>query len=261
MTWMHDLHGKIFISTQPEESFPDFVKALKDTGALISNFPMITVIEAVISKHQETLLQNIHQFQWLIFTSKNGVQYFFQKYKKITHSAILPESVKIAVIGEKTGMELLKYNINPDFVSKSNLSEIFANELKEQVITKGSNVLTILGNLAGNILMETLQNYVVVQRINCYETIKPLNEDLYHIKIIASGKYDLIIFTSSSAFENFAEIIKKYNIDIKNLKVASIGKSTTKTMSEYGVSPVFTAKQSNIEGIVKEIKQLFAVSR
>lgn len=256
---MHELHDKIIISTQPEESFPDLVKALKDSGAHITNFPMIVVKEAEISKQQETLLQNIQQFQWLVFTSKNGVQYFFQKYKELTGSPILPKYVKCAVIGDKTGNELLKYNINPDFVSKSNFAEIFAKELKEQVILKDSNVLLLLGNLAGNILQETLQNNTSVQRIDCYETIKPQEDDLYHIKIIASGKYDLIIFTSSSAFQNFADIIKKYNIDIKNLKLASIGKSTTKTMAEYGTNPVFTAKQSNIDGISEEIKVLYKI--
>lgn len=96
----------------------------------------------------------------------------------------------------------------------------------------------------------------MISRINCYETTKPQEEDLYHIKLIASGKYDLIIFTSSSGFQNFAEIIKKHNIELQKLKVASIGKSTTKTMEGFGVKPVFTAKQSNIEGIANEIKLL-----
>lgn len=257
---MHELQNKIFISTQPEDSFPDLVKALKDTGALVTNFSMIDVIEAPVSELQNSQIKNIGQFQWLVFTSKNGVQYFFQKYKYLNDSVTLPASVKTAVIGEKTGKELQKYNITPDYISQSNLAEIFAQELKENVIGKDSKVLLPLGNLAGNVLQDTLNSHAAVHRIDCYETTKPQKEDLYHIKMIASGKYDLIIFTSSSGFHNFAGIIKKFNIDIKKLRVVSIGKSTTKTMEEYGVTPVFTAKQSNIEGIVKEIKQLFAVS-
>jgi uroporphyrinogen-III synthase len=254
---MRELHDKIIISTQPEDSFPDLVKALKDTGARVTNFPMIAVVEAPISELQESQIKNVGQFQWLVFTSKNGIQYFFQKYKDLKGTPFLPDKVKTAVIGEKTGKELLTHGITPDFISKSNLAEIFAKELKEMVIPYNANVLLLLGNLAGNTLSDTLQNHALVQRIDCYETIKPQEDDLYHIKIIASGKYDLIIFTSSSAFQNFAEIVKKYNIDIKNLKVVSIGKSTTKTMAEYGVNPVFTAKQSNIEGISEEIRVLY----
>lgn len=253
---MHDSHKKIIISTQPEESFPDLEKALKGSNIIFSNYPMIAVSEAAISTEQTNQLEHIKQFQWLIFTSKNGVYYFFNKYKNITKDISIPKSVKIAVIGEKTGKELLNYHINPNFVSKSNLSEIFAKELEEQIIKKDSNVLLLLGNLAGNTIETALRDHAMISRINCYETTKPQEEDLYHIKLIASGKYDLIIFTSSSGFQNFAEIIKKHNIELQKLKVASIGKSTTKTMEGFGVKPVFTAKQSNIEGIANEIKLL-----
>lgn len=257
---MHERIHKVIISTQPEESFPDLEKALKGSDIILTNYPMIAVKEAVISAEESEKIRQIQKFHWIVFTSKNGVHYFFQKLVQITGSWDLPKNVKTTVIGSKTGAELVKHNINPDHTSESNLAEKFAEELKNNVVQSGSNVLLALGNLAGQTIENTLQNHGIVSRVNFYETTKPVETDLYHIKLIASGKYDLIIFTSSSGFQNFVEIIKKHNIELQKLKVASIGKSTTKTMEEFGVKPVFTAKQSNIEGIAKEIRQQFAIS-
>ena len=254
---MCELCNKVLISTQPSESFPEFEKALHNSGAIVLNLPMISVSEATISENEKDLIQNINNFNWLVFTSKNGVKYLLKKYFELTDNKVLPKNSKTAVIGKKTANELIKNGITPTYISESNLAEIFSKELKEKVIEANSNILLLLGNLAGDLIEKTLKNHVITTRINCYENSIPKTLDLEIIKKINSDKYDLIIFTSSSCFSNFAETLKNHNIQIQNLRVASIGKSTTKTMKEYGVKPMFTAKQSNIEGIVKEIKTLY----
>lgn len=254
---MCDLHNKILISTQPTESFPEFKKALNNSGAIIYNLPMIEISEAEISDNEKNKIQNIESFNWLVFTSKNGVHYFLKKFYDIKGKSELPKNLKIAVIGKKTAYELTKNGIIPNFISESNLAEIFSVELKEKVIEKNSNVILFLGNLAGDLIQNTLVNHANITRIDCYKNSIPKTIDLDIIKNIKSDKYDMIIFTSSSCFFNFAEVLKNNDIQIKNLKVASIGKSTTKTMEEFNVIPMFTAKQSNIEGIVHEIKMFY----
>ncbi len=254
---MCDLHNKVLISTQPAESFPEFENALNNSGAIIYSLPMISVSEAEITEQEKNTIINISQFDWLIFTSKNGIQYFLKKYFDLTEKKELPENLKTAVIGKKTATELIKNGVTPTFISESNLAEIFSIELKEKVIDKNSNVLLLLGNLAGNLIQNTLENHVNTVRIDCYKNSIPKSIDLDLIKKINSDKYDMIIFTSSSCFSNFAETLIKHNFQIQNLKAVSIGKPTTKTMKDYGVIPLFTAKQSNIEGIVQEIKTYY----
>ncbi len=218
---------------------------------------MISVSETEITNQEKKIIQNINPFNWLVFTSKNGVHFFLKKYFNETGKKELPENIKTAVIGKKTANELIKNGITPNYISESNLAETFSIELKKSVIEKNSNVLLLLGNLAGNLLQDTLKNYSNLTRINCYKNSIPETLDFEIIKKIKYDKYDLIIFTSSSCFSNFAEILKKHDIQTQNLKVVSIGKSTTMTMKEYGTIPVFTAKQSNIEGIVQEIKMYY----
>ena len=250
---MSNIKNKIIISTQPEESFTEFAKPLEDFGAKVINLPMISVRESNISEQESTILKNIKTFDWLIFTSKNGIIFFFKKLESFN----LPNNIKIAVIGQKTAKELEKYGKVANYISKSNLAEIFAKELKNNVITKNSKTLLLLGNLAGNTIENVLEGFTNITRINCYETCKPENINQSIVDRINHKHYDIIIFTSSSGFHNFVEV---YNCkeNLKKLKVGSIGKSTTKAIEEYGVKPLFTAQQSNIEGLVNEIILYFA---
>lgn len=254
---MYKFHDKIIISTQPEESFTEFSQPLENLGAKVISMPMISVKESILTNVEIKILENINQFDWIVFTSKNGIIYFFKKLVTLFGNTKIPENIKIAVIGKKTSKELEKYDVVADYISKSNLAETFTGELKDSVINKGSNVLLLLGNLAGDTIEKELNGYANVTRINCYETCKPQNIDKSSIERINSGNYDIIIFTSSSGFHNFAEVLRKNEINLSNLKVGSIGKSTTKTIEEYGIKPLFTAQQSNIEGLVNEILKYY----
>ncbi len=254
---MNELKNKILISTQPNDSFYELEKSLQNSGALLYHYTMIEIEEAPISIEQQNTLKNISKFDWLIFTSKNGVKYFLSKLQHINGNTIIPNSIKIAVIGNKTANELIKNGINPNYISKSNLSDTFAFELKENIIANNSNVLLMLGNLANSTIEDSLKKIATVNRINCYNTVATKNQYPELIKKVNDNKYDLIIFTSSSCFINFAQLIKKNQLSINNIKALSIGKATTKTMEEYGIKPLITAKQSNIEGIIIEITNFF----
>ena len=252
---MDELRNKLFISTQPEEGFPELKKYLADFTLI--NFPTIEIAESEISISEQSRIKEANNFDWLIFTSKNGVQYFLKKFQDITGHTFKKEYSRIAVIGKKTAKEFQSQGIEPDYISESNLAEKFVVELREKVIREKSNILLLLGNLASNLLETTLADIAEVKRINCYQTSKAKVKNTEALERIFSNDYELIIFTSSSGFENFISISKEFNIDLKKLRVVSIGKSTTKTMNDYGVQPVFTAQQSNLEGIANELKNIY----
>ncbi|OFX54739.1 MAG: hypothetical protein A2046_04875 [Bacteroidetes bacterium GWA2_30_7] len=254
---MNNIKDKIIISTQPEENFTEFAKPLEVLGAKVINLPMISVKESVISEQESVVLKNIQTVDWLIFTSKNGIIYFFKKLETLTGNINISKNINIAVIGQKTGKELEKYGKVADYISKSNLAETFATELKNNVITKNSKILLLLGNLAGNTIENKLEGFANITRINCYETYKPDYIDKHYLEIINNAQYDIIIFTSSSGFHNFVEVFNSKE-NLKKLKIGSIGKSTTKAIEEYGVKPLFTAQQSNTEGLISEILKYYS---
>jgi uroporphyrinogen-III synthase len=223
-------------------------------GFEVISFPMIEVSESELNIKDKNNIANTKEFDWLIFTSKNGVLYFLKAFEKITGVKFKKVNSKVAVIGKKTGMELQQNGIQPDYISKSNLAEKFVIELKNSVIEKGASVLLLLGNLAGKLMEDEFADIYRVSRVNCYFTYQPDVKKCDVTDRIFSNNYEMIIFTSSSGFENFVVVADKFSFNLSKLRVASIGKSTTKTMSKWGVTPVFTANQSNLEGIVNEIK-------
>jgi uroporphyrinogen-III synthase len=103
--------------------------------------------------------------------------------------------------------------------------------------------------------MDRLSNENEVQRMDVYQTVKPLTADEKIMQAIQHQYYDLILFTSPSTFENFCSFYGTENI--KELKSASIGSTTTKAMKDSGLEPLITAKKSTAEGLSEAIIEYF----
>ncbi|MFZ4739708.1 MAG: hydroxymethylbilane synthase [Bacteroidales bacterium] len=249
------LKDKVIISTRAIESGDSFPDLLKSQGAEVIALPMIEVYPSQLNNTEKELLINLRDFDWIFFTSKNGVINFFKQLSDLKGSTALPENLKIAVIGNRTSSELDYYGYAPSFVSKGNTSEDFLDEFCKEIKPLHQRILLSLGNLAEDLLYNSLNKDNTVQRINVYQTDKPKSVDNSIIDLIRQNKYDLIVFTSPSTFHNFCLYADKDMI--KELKMASIGSTTTKAIAEAGYSPLLTAKMSNVEGLGEAIANYF----
>ncbi len=249
------LKDKIIISTRAIESGDSLPDLLKSQGANVISLPMIEVSPAQLESTEKLLFNNLTNFDWIFFTSKNGVLNFFKHLSDLKGSTALPENIKIAVIGSRTASELDYYGYAPSFISKGNTSEDFLNEFYKVVNPINQKVLLSLGNLADDTLINKLSKENKVERINVYQTEKPKSVDTSILEIIKQNKYDLIVFTSPSTFYNFCSFYEKDKI--QHLKMASIGSTTTKAIEEAGYSPIITAKMSKAEGLSESISEYF----
>lgn len=250
---MADIKPKIIISTQPSESFAGIKNHFARSLARLINFPMIEVSEAKIDKKGEQFIIDSDSYDWLIFTSRNGVHYFLKKYLSLAGKEFSNNHAKIAVIGKKTGEELKKHDIAPDFQSLSETSAGLALRLSQEVISENDRILLVLGNLAADNIEQALCAKAVIQRINCYITSMPDSFDTGIAGQIKSDNYDMIIFTSSSGFVNFAAIMKSLSFDVRKIRAACIGKTTAATLTESGVEPVFVSKEHDVKSIIQNI--------
>jgi len=241
------LKDKIIISTRALElgdSLPDLLKAC---GAKLLPLPMIEIASSPMDSQMIEHLNHLERFDWIFFTSKNGIINFFKHLIDVKGNTELPKTVKLAVIGYKSGLELEYYGYTPTLICDENTSDELLNQFYEQYHPKNLNILLSLGNLADNTLSNRLSAENTVKRINVYQTVKPDHADHEIIEILKKGLYDLIVFTSPSTFTNFCSY---YNPDqIGTLKMVSIGMTTTKAIQEAGFEPVITAKKSNTEGL------------
>ena len=206
------LKDKVIISTRPVDIHDDLPELLTKAGASVVSLPMIQIEQTQLSATEEQSLQTLDQYQWIIFTSKNGVVSFFKQMIETLGNTTLPTDLKIAVIGKNTAAELDYYGYAPYFTANENSSDGLLKELKEKHNLQNQNILLALGNLAGDKLETELSKANSVTRINTYQTVKPLAADSKILDAISTEKYDLIVFTSPSTFNNFCHFYGTENI-------------------------------------------------
>ncbi|WP_163713164.1 uroporphyrinogen-III synthase [Mangrovibacterium lignilyticum] len=229
------IHGKIIICTYPKPEPDDFAILLEQSGATVYSMPAIEIQPC--SYHLD---QNVSNYQWLVFTSKNGVRSFAAELKKLDFN-------KIAVLGEGTAFELHKLNIEPDYIGTGRSGSDFAEELK-QVFKPNESVLLLLGELAPDTIQTKLSATHLVERINVYQTKRPEVWSRECLKLIEENLYDLMIISSPSAIKNLYLALQPKNID---WRIISIGKTTTAACRELQIEPLATAKEATYIGLAE----------
>lgn len=247
------LQNKLFISTRPVRASDELRRLFSEAGATLLEFPLIEIKAATLSAEEKKLFSRLDQFQWLILTSPNGVEYFFEILKETTGNQKLPESLQIAVIGEKTRKTLKKYGYNPTFVNPGSTAEDFAESFAKQIAMENSksNIVLPLGNLARTVIQEHLGKLAECTRINIYQTEMPEKVDKTIKEKIESNRYDMLIFTSPSGIENFLKIFSGLNVE--NIRLACIGETTANAARKKGILPLVVAQNSSSAGIVESI--------
>ena len=240
--------NKTIISTQPEAQAQKLFKLLRSNNLLFFSMPLIYTQTIKPNPEIEKNLKNIKSFTKIIFTSKRGVSSFFELAKEFNLDKNDLRQAEYAAIGTSTAAEILKNGFQVNYINRGNTSKEFAEYLLSEVIRPNEKILLPLGNLAPEFLQAKLSKMADCTRINVYETIKIKNPDKEILNIIDKDNYDLLIFTSPSAFENFIEITN-YKPDEKQLKILSIGQTTTGFIETKGFKVQITAKKSSIEGL------------
>nr|MDA3930750.1 uroporphyrinogen-III synthase [Prolixibacteraceae bacterium] len=109
------LKNKTFISTRPANQNKELANLLEANGAILLEMPTIEIKPVTLSLDEEDMLEHINQFSWIVFTSPNGIRYFFKKLYEITGSYELPSSMKTAVVGIKTNQVLNEFGHDATF--------------------------------------------------------------------------------------------------------------------------------------------------
>ena len=214
-------------------------KQLYQSEYKIFHFPMIST-EILLNESFE-----IEKFEFIVFTSKNGVKFFLKSFKDI--NAL--KKKKIISIGTKTSEVLIKNNIQPFLVTKRNYSVEMVKELSKIKAIHNSNVLLIQGNLATSALEDKMSGYCSVKRLNIYKT-NLNNCFIKKLENLLNENICFTVFTSPSCFDAFS-----LNYSPKKTKIISIGNTTTNHIISKGYKPLLTSKMQTYEGICQTILQ------
>lgn len=254
------LSGKrILITRAPEQAKP-FSEKLKQLGGIPIEIPLISIEPASITDSCKDSLLHMSEFEWLIFTSVNGVKCFFHILKELhIDISTIAQQPKIAVVGKKTLHELTKRGLRAEIVPENFVAEDLIDIFK-RINIAGKRVLIAKGNLARTILPNELRRLgAVVEDYVVYNTIQTDKHREKLLEVLHTKEIDVITFTSSSTVKNFVSLLSGHNMDImlRGIIVACIGPITEKTAKDYGIYPTIVANTYTTDGLIDSIAHYF----
>jgi uroporphyrinogen-III synthase len=251
------LQNKIFISTRPEGQSDEIARLFTEAGATVIEMPLVKIQPAALTDDEKKYFHQLHNFQWLVFTSTNGVRSFFENLQEIQGNQILPDSLQIAVIGNKTEQVLNSFGYKAAFTNPGSTGEDFAEYFIQKIQTenKKPNILLALGNIARNVIQNELTEFANCTRLNLYETKSPETLDKSAIQRILSEKYEMLLFTSPSGIKNFLKLAGE--IQPEKIRIACIGETTANAALENNISPIVVAENSTVVGLFDSVLKYY----
>jgi len=241
------LFGKKILVTRTRQQASKLTEKLESHGAEVLEFPTIKISPPTDNfQSLDAAIKNLSDFDWIIFTSANGVEKFFDRLKFFKLDARIFYKAKVAAIGKATAEKLADCGIIADLVPAEFRAEGLIAALKDKVA--GQKILLARAEVARNILPLELENFgAEVTIANAYKT-ESTDADFSKF---ADKQIDLVTFTSSSTVENFVTAIGEDFLH--KVKTAAIGPVTAQSLKKFGVEADIVAKEFTIEGLVKAI--------
>lgn len=255
MNWFESrpLFGKTVIVTRTRDQASDLSNQLRERGARVLEVPSIELKPADPTL-VESALGDMHRFDWIIFTSPNGVRFTRERMLASGRDARAFGSAKIATIGEATTQAVQRELFLSVALSPArSVAEALGDAFAERNEIKGRRFLLLRADIARPLLRERLQEggAAEVRDVPIYEThpVTALPPEV--LDAMAAGEVDWLTFTSSSTARNFYALLGDGAVEkTKSISVASIGPITTQTLGELGVIPEVQARTFDIRGLV-----------
>jgi len=201
-------------------------------------------------------VQDAHTYNWIVFTSANGVEAFFDIFFKLYDDAREIGGVRIAAIGSATAQRVKDFHLHVDLQPEEFVAEAVVREFKKQGSIENERILVVRAEKARDVLPKELSaTGAIVDEAFAYRTVPETHDTSGAQRQLAQGGADLITFTSSSTVENFLALALPWP---KGMRIASIGPITSKTVRDQGLEVDVEARRHDIDGLVQAIRKLFA---
>lgn len=243
------LFGQTVLVTRARKQAEKICTQLSSLGARVINLPAIEIKARPFAKEWKNYLEKLSTSGWLIFTSVNAVELFFQQlYEEGLDSRFL-HKLKVAAIGPKTAESCKKYGIVIDKLSKQFTAEGLLAVFAAEKIS-GNNFFLPRAAEARVLLAEELAKAGGnVFEYKLYDTVIPAESRELMQQIMAEDEPDWITFTSGSTVRNFLDLYAKKKIS-KKTKIVSIGPITSEELKKAGYTVAAEAKEFTVEGLL-----------
>lgn len=243
------LFGLRVLVTRPRDKAVQTGARLRELGAQPVIFPTIEIRPPGNWEALDTAIAHLSTYDWVIFTSTNGVRFFWERLKEIGGDARAFSNARLAVIGPVTAQELSTHGLKADLVPDEYVAEAILDHID---VVEGVRILLPRADIARPLLAEGLRNAgAEVDEVAAYRTVPATSEQAERIRnMLGAGEVDVLTFTSSSTVRNFAASMSPLPDLPRGTVVACIGPVTAETAKESGFPVHVSAREHTIEGLL-----------
>lgn len=260
LNWFENrpLSGKRIVVTRTRAQAGVLTKQLRALGADVIEFPTIRIEPPTDLRAFAELVQDAHAYDWIVFTSPNGVNAFFDLFYKLYDDAREIGGARIAAIGPATAQRIRDFHLHVDLQPDEFVAESLARQFRKEGGVENLRILVARAEKARDLLPRELSALgAIVDEGFAYRTVPERRDEIGARRRLLEEGADLITFTSSSTVENFLALDLPWPA---KMQVASIGPITSKTARERGLEVAIEARRHDIPGLVAAIRKFFAAS-
>ncbi len=253
------LAGKTILITRAREQSGDFATLLQRRGAEVIEFPTIEIVPPRSWEKLDQAIARLKTYDWIIFTSANGVIFFWQRLKEKRKSTRLSPSLKVCAIGPATANQLKKKGVPVHHIPKEFIAESILEGFQKMGV-KGKRILLARAKKARDVLPKGLRKLgAEVDVVEVYRTVKPKGGSKKLKQLLQEGRIDVVTFTSSSTVDHFAELLKKEDLKklLRGIAIAGIGPVTARTAKERELKVKIQPRQYTIPALTEAIARYF----
>jgi uroporphyrinogen III methyltransferase / synthase len=254
------LRGKRILVTRARSQALSLVQRIESLGGEVVEFPTIEIRPPESYGPLDQAINQIGSYDWLIFTSVNGVEQFLNRFEKLEKNIADLAGIEVGAIGPETAKKLTAAQIQPSLVPKQYQAEGILEALIPETVL-GKRILIPRAAKARDILPETLRQWGArVDVVEAYQTVLPQEDVSALCKLLREGTIDMITFTSSSTATNFAAMLGDQDLPrlLSKAVIACIGPITRKTAKDLGMRPEVVSEEFTIPGLVSAMVDYFA---
>ena len=229
-------------------------KALRDLGADVVELPTIRIEHPEDKIGFAELVTHAHEYDWLVFTSPNGVERFFDAFYASYDDARSLGQPRIAAIGTGTAKKIREYRFAVDLLPTRFVAEGLIDAFKKDSI-ENQTILWVRAAESRDVIYDGLTALgAIVDECIAYQTVPETTDPTGAIARLAEQGADLITFTSGSTVDHFFELGLPWP---DGCVAGSIGPVTSEALGKHGHAPAFEAKPHDIPGLTAAIVKYF----
>jgi uroporphyrinogen III methyltransferase/synthase len=250
------LFGKRVVVTRSLEQAPQLTRRLRDLGAEVLEIPTIRIEAPTDKSSLVDVLLELNSYDWLVFTSPNGVTSFFEYFFKQFHDMRDLGGARIAAVGPATANKLKELHLQVDLMPDEAIASSIAESFQGFESIENLKICLLRAEVANAELPKALEALgAIVDDVACYRTVAETSDPSGCAVRLAEQGADWLTFTSASTVEHFHSrfdllaLLKKF----PKTQIASIGPETSKAINDLGAKPAVEAREHTMDGLIKAL--------